>query len=81
MRTNPFLDAWLFLIGATDDHRALGAFQYVMVALFWALLIASAWIAFKNWSEDSEQRRVGPVITWICRLLIGAKAPWFAKQK
>src|SRR5262245_37928721 len=34
MRTNPFSDAWLFLIGATDDHRALGVFQYVMVALF-----------------------------------------------
>jgi hypothetical protein len=54
MRTNPFSDAWLFLIGATDDHRALGVFQYVMVALFWALIIASVWIAFKNWSENSE---------------------------
>jgi hypothetical protein len=40
---------WLFLIGATDDHRALGIFQYVMVALFWALLFASAWVAFKAW--------------------------------
>ncbi|HMF24047.1 MAG TPA: DoxX family protein [Pseudolabrys sp.] len=75
MRTNPFSDAWLFLIGATDDHRALGAFQYVMVALFWALLFASVWIAFKSWSEDPEQRRAGPAITWICRLLIGAQ--WF----
>ncbi len=75
MRTNPFFDAWLFLIGATDDHRALGIFQYVMVALFWALLVASVWIAFKNWSENSEQRRASHAITWICRLLIGAQ--WF----
>jgi uncharacterized membrane protein YphA (DoxX/SURF4 family) len=46
-----------------------------MVALFWALLIASVWIAFKNWSENSEQRSAGNAITWICRLLIGAQ--WF----
>jgi uncharacterized membrane protein YphA (DoxX/SURF4 family) len=75
MRTNPFFDAWLFLIGATDDHRALGIFQYVMVVLFWALLLASVWIAFKNWSENSEQRRASHAIIWICRLLIGAQ--WF----
>ena len=75
MRTNPFVDSWLFLIGATDDHRALGIFQYVMVALFWALLFASVWIAFKNWSEDAEQRRGSNAIIWICRLLIGAQ--WF----
>src|SRR6476469_3897341 len=75
MRTNPFFDSWLFLIGATDDHRALGIFQYVMVALLWALLFASVWIAFKNSSEDSEQRRGGSAIIWICRLLIGSQ--WF----
>ncbi|MGB8157594.1 MAG: DoxX family protein, partial [Pseudolabrys sp.] len=75
MRTNPFFDAWLFLIGATDDHRALGIFQYIMVGLFWALLFASVWIAFKNWSENSEQRRASHAIIWICRLLIGAQ--WF----
>ena len=74
MRTNPFFDAWLFLIGATDDHRALGVFQYVMVALFWALLFASAWIAFKNWSENPEQRRASHAITWVCRLLVGAQS-------
>ena len=62
MRTNPFFDAWLFLIGATDDHRALGIFQYVMVALFLALLFASVWIAFKTWSENSEQRRASRAI-------------------
>jgi uncharacterized membrane protein YphA (DoxX/SURF4 family) len=75
MRTNPFYDAWLFLIGATDDHRALGIFQYVMVALFWALLLASLWIALKNWREDPAQRGGTGVATWISRLLIGSM--WF----
>src|SRR5947199_10867401 len=75
MRTNPFLDTWLFLIGATDDHRALGVFQYVIVGLFWGLLLASLWIAVNNWSENPDQRRAGNVITWICRMLIGAM--WF----
>ena len=32
-------------------------------------------VALKNWSEDSEQRGAGPVIIWVCRLLIGAQ--WF----
>src|SRR3974377_2391916 len=31
MRTNPFLDTWLFLIGSTDDHRALGPMRYFFV--------------------------------------------------
>jgi uncharacterized membrane protein YphA (DoxX/SURF4 family) len=75
MRTNPFFDAWLFLIGSTDDYRALGAFQYVMVGLFWALLLASLWIALRNWREDPGERSAGHVTTWICRLLIGAM--WF----
>jgi len=75
MRTNPFYDAWLFLIGATGDHRALGRFQYVMVALFVALLLASLWIALKAWREDEAQRSGANVATFICRLLIGAM--WF----
>src|SRR5262249_11797285 len=73
MRTKPVFGALVFLIGATNDHRALGLFQYVMVALFWALLVASVWIAFKNWSENPEQRRGSHAIIWICRLLIGAQ--------
>jgi uncharacterized membrane protein YphA (DoxX/SURF4 family) len=75
MRTNPFSDAWLFLIGATDDQRALGALQYVMVGLFWALLVASIGIALKNWRQDPAQRGLGNAATWICRLAIGAM--WF----
>ena len=63
MRTNPFLDAWMFLIGATDDHDALGLFKYVLVLLFIALLVASAWIAMTNWREDPEQRAGVPTST------------------
>ena len=56
MRTNPFLDAWLFIIGSTDDHETLGAFKYVMIVLFWGLVAASFVIAFANWREDQAQR-------------------------
>jgi hypothetical protein len=75
MRTNPFYDAWLFIIGQTDDHQKLGAFGYVFVALFLVLLAASFWIAFLNWRDDPTQRSGVHVVTWICRLLIGCM--WF----
>jgi uncharacterized membrane protein YphA (DoxX/SURF4 family) len=75
MRTNPFFDAWLFLIGSTDDHNALGLFKYVFVALFVALLAASAWIAVANWRADPGQRTVSHLSTFVCRVLIGSM--WF----
>jgi hypothetical protein len=75
MRTNPFLDAWLFLIGSTDDQRALGPFRYVFVALFLALLVTSASIALKNWREDPAQRSAGHLTVWASRVLIGSM--WF----
>ena len=34
MRTNPFYDSWLFLIGQTPDHDALGGAKYLLVALY-----------------------------------------------
>ena len=37
MRVNPFYDSWLFLIGETDSHLGIGAWRYLMVAIFWAL--------------------------------------------
>ena len=43
--SNPFTDAWLFLIGQTPDHEALGLWKYLFVALFLALLAASIAIA------------------------------------
>jgi hypothetical protein len=56
MRTNPFYDSWLFLIGSTDDHHKLGALGYVFVVLFLALLVATLWIAATNWRQDPSQR-------------------------
>jgi hypothetical protein len=75
MRTNPFYDAWLFIIGATGDHEKLGAFKYVFVALFLALLAASLWIAWTNWREDPAQRTGVHLTTWFCRVLMGCQ--WF----
>jgi hypothetical protein len=75
MRTNPFLDAWLFIIGSTGDHAKLGAFKYVFVVLFLVLLAASLWIAWTNWREDPTQRTGVHLTTWFCRVLIGCM--WF----
>jgi uncharacterized membrane protein YphA (DoxX/SURF4 family) len=75
MRTNPFLDAWLFVIGSTEDHEKLGAFAYVFVMLFVLLLAASLWIAWTNWRDDPAQRTGTHVTTWVCRVLIGCM--WF----
>jgi hypothetical protein len=75
MRTNPFYDAWLFIIGSTPDHDALGVFKYVFVVLFLVLLAAGLWIALTNWREDETQHTGVHVTTWACRLLIGCM--WF----
>jgi uncharacterized membrane protein YphA (DoxX/SURF4 family) len=75
MRTNPFYDAWLFLIGSTGDQQKLGAFGYVLTVLFVALLVATMWIAATNWRQDPNQRTGTHVATWICRVLIGCM--WF----
>jgi uncharacterized membrane protein YphA (DoxX/SURF4 family) len=75
MRTNPFLDAWLFVIGSTEDHQKLGAFKFFFVVLFLALVAASAWIIWTNWREDPAQRTGRDVTTCVCRVLIGCM--WF----
>src|SRR5262249_37543125 len=75
MRTNPFLDAWLFLIGQTDDHNALGWVKYGMGPLVLVLLAASAWIAIVNWGQDADQRTGARLATFACRVLIGSM--WF----
>ena len=74
MRTNPFYDAWLFLIGQTDDHRNSGVGP-LLVGLFLALLIGSIWIARRNWQEDPSQRTREHLATWIMRIMIGCM--WF----
>jgi uncharacterized membrane protein YphA (DoxX/SURF4 family) len=75
MRTNPFYDAWLFLIGATSDQEALGAWRYVFVVLFVVLLVASVLIAARNWKEDPRQRTGTHLAVWFVRTLIGCM--WF----
>lgn len=71
MRTNPFLDAWLFLTGSTSEHRASGV-GWLLTALFLALLAASIWIAWRNWRGDLTQRTKEHVATWFMRVMIGA---------
>lgn len=70
MRTNPFVDAWLFLSGNTGEHRASGV-GWLLTALFLALLAASIWIAWTNWRQDAAQRTKEHVATWFMRVMIG----------
>jgi uncharacterized membrane protein YphA (DoxX/SURF4 family) len=72
---NPFTDAWQFLTATTGDYASLGLARYLVLALFWALLIASIVIAIRNWQEDPEQRTGRHVGTWLVRVLIGCM--WF----
>ena len=74
MRTNPFYDAWLFLIGSTGDHQSTGV-GWLLTLLFLVLFAASLWIAFKNWQQDPTQRTTGHLATWFMRVMIGAM--WF----
>jgi uncharacterized membrane protein len=75
VRTNPFYDTWLFLIGSTPDHDALGAWKYVFVVLFIILLVASVAIAVRNWRNDPSQRTGAHLATWFIRTLMGCM--WF----
>src|SRR5207249_857293 len=72
---NPFSDFWDFLIGNTEDHNALGAWKYLFVALFLALIVASIVIAIRNWREDPAQRTGSNLGTWFVRVLVGGM--WF----
>ena len=71
MRTNPFYDSWLFLIGDSNDHKGSGV-RYLLVLLFLALLIASALIARRNWQQDPAQRTREHLSIWFMRVMIGA---------
>lgn len=75
MKTDPFTDVWLFLIGAQPDQQKLGWGGYALAALFVALLIASAFIARANWRADPAQRTAGNLWTWLFRVLMGSM--WF----
>lgn len=74
MRTNPFYDAWLFLIGSTPDHQSSGV-GWLMTVLFLALLVASVWVAYRSWVQDPTQRTFHHLAIWFMRVMIGAM--WF----
>lgn len=61
MRTNPFKDAFLFLL---EPKWSTG--------VFWALLIASATVAVVAWRRDPAQRTLQHLWTFATRVLIGA---------
>lgn len=71
MRTNPFYDSWLFLIGQTPDHDALGSAKYLLVGLYAASLIGSVAIAALVWSRNPAQRSARTLLIWLFRTLIG----------
>ena len=70
MRTNPFYDAWVFLIGDTGEHRGSGI-GLLLTVLFLALLGASIWVAWVNWQRDTGQRTKEHLATWFMRVMIG----------
>ena len=74
MRTNPFYDAWLFLIGRTSDHENSGV-GWLLTMLFISLLLASIWIARRNWQADPAQRTGKNLAIWFMRVAIGTM--WF----
>ncbi len=75
MRTNPFYDSWLFLIGETDSHLGVGSWRYLLVLLFWSLAGASIYLAYRNWQADPAQRTQAHFGTWLARITIGSM--WF----
>jgi len=70
-----FTDVWQFLTGTTSDYLHQGNWRYLILALFWALILASIALAFRNWQEDSEQRTGRHFGIWLVRVLIGCM--WF----
>lgn len=75
MKTDPFTDSWLFITGQQGDQTALGAWRWLFVALFIALIVASVVIAIRAWSERPEQRTGNHAAMWLVRTLVGAM--WF----
>jgi uncharacterized membrane protein YphA (DoxX/SURF4 family) len=75
VRTNPFLDGLLFLIGYDDNYKPLGAAQYVLIVLFDLLVVGNLWLLVYNCRHDPAQRRGRHLYIWLARSLVGAM--WF----
>jgi len=71
MRTNPFIDAWLFVSGNPGEHQASGI-GWLLTVLFLVLVVCSIWIAWTNWQQDASQRTKEHLATWFMRVMIGA---------
>lgn len=75
MRTDPFTDTLMSLIGQHPDQQTLGLFNRFFLTLFWALLIGGVLIAIRNWRADASQRSTAHLWTWLARTM--AEAMWF----
>ena len=75
MPNNPLTDIWQFVTATTDDYLAIGSWRFLLLALFWALLIASIVIAIRNWQADPAQRNGRTLGIAFTRILIGCM--WF----
>lgn len=75
MRTDPFTDTWLFLVGQQSDEVALGWGRWLVAAGFAVLVLASIGIAIREWIEDPAQRTGRDITLWALRALIGGM--WF----
>jgi uncharacterized membrane protein YphA (DoxX/SURF4 family) len=75
MPNNPLTDVWHFLTASAGDYLRLGNWRYLILALFWALLLASIAVALQNWRDDPAQRTGRHLGTWLVRVLIGCM--WF----
>ena len=75
MPDNPISDTILFFTAATNDYLTLGIWRFLLIALYWALLLGSIYLAFRNWREDPTQRTGTHLGTAIVRIMIGTM--WF----
>ena len=71
----PITDLAQFLAAGTNDYNGLGAWKYLILLLFYALMAGSLVLAVINWQEDRAQRRGTVIYLWVTRILIGCM--WF----
>ena len=72
---NPFGDIWQFLTATTSDYLNLGVWRFLILAVFWALFIASIVLALVNLRDDPAQRSPHAIGFAVVRVLIGCM--WF----
>ena len=72
---NPFGDIWQFLTATTSDYLNLGGWRFLILAVFWALFIASIVLALVNLRDDPAQRNLHTIGFAVVRVLIGCM--WF----